>query len=80
LIGIDLNEKSLQSAKKMSESYPEIAFFIQNILEIDASKFSCDIIISTLTLHHFDNEQIKEIVQKSFILANKAVIINDLHR
>ncbi|GGX03056.1 methyltransferase [Aquimarina muelleri] len=80
LIGIDLNEKSLQSAKKMSESYPEISFFKQNILEIDASKFSCDIIISTLTLHHFDNEQIKEIVQKSFILANKAVIINDLHR
>ncbi len=80
LIGIDLNEKSLQSAEKLSESYPEISFLKQNILDIDTSKISCDIIISTLTLHHFDNEQIIEIVRKSVILANKAVIINDLHR
>ena len=80
LIGIDLNEKSLQSANKLSEDYPEISFFRQNILEIDTSKFSCDIIISTLTLHHFEDKQIKEIIKKSVAIANKAVIINDLHR
>lgn len=80
LIGIDLNEKSLQSANKLSEDYPEISFFRQNILEIDASKFYCDIIISTLTLHHLAYGQIKPVLSKSVMLANKAVIINDLHR
>lgn len=80
LIGIDLNEKSLQSAKKKSLSYPQISFLKQNILEIDTSRFSCDIIIATLTLHHFDDKQIKEILKKSVEIANKAVIVNDLHR
>ncbi|WP_109853215.1 methyltransferase domain-containing protein [Aquimarina sp. AU58] len=79
-IGIDLNNKCLDYATKTSTSYPEISFFNKNILEIEASEFSCDIIICTLTLHHLRDEEIKKIIKKAVNLAKTAVVINDLHR
>ncbi|TPN88854.1 methyltransferase domain-containing protein [Aquimarina algicola] len=80
LLGIDLSKKSLLYAQKLSENYPEIQYMHQDLLEMKVSEFSCDIIISTLTLHHLTNEDIKKIMYKSLQLAKKGIIINDLHR
>ncbi|MDH7446453.1 methyltransferase domain-containing protein [Aquimarina sp. 2201CG14-23] len=80
LIGIDNNEKCVIQARKLSISYPEIEFFHRDILTVTKQDFHCDIIICTLTLHHFDDEQIKNVLKKSISLVSKAVIINDIHR
>ncbi|EZH75655.1 hypothetical protein ATO12_02375 [Aquimarina atlantica] len=80
LIGIDLNNKCLDCAIESSTLYPEISFFNKDILEIEASEFSCDIIICTLTLHHLKDNEIKKVIKKAVNLAKTAVVINDLHR
>ncbi len=80
LIGVDLNEKSLSYAKKLSTSYPEITFSKLDLLEIEDSDLPCDIVICTLTLHHLKCEEIKKVMKKSIELATIGVVINDLHR
>ncbi len=80
LIGLDLNEKSIQYAKNLSSEYPEIEFLQQNILDINSSKFTCDIIICTLTLHHLTCEEIKQVIKKTVELASIGVVVNDLQR
>ncbi len=80
LIGVDLNEKSLSYAKKLSTSYPEITFSKLDLLEIERSELTCDIVICTLTLHHLKCEEIKRVMNKSIELATIGVVINDLHR
>ncbi|WP_282087131.1 methyltransferase domain-containing protein [Aquimarina algiphila] len=80
LIGIDLSEKCLTYARKLSVSYPEISYQKQNILNLEASKFSYDIILCTLTLHHLKCNEIRDVMKKMIELAKVGVVINDLHR
>ncbi|WP_298539898.1 methyltransferase domain-containing protein [uncultured Aquimarina sp.] len=80
LIGIDNNDKCLLQARKLSTSYIEIEFHDKNILTLEKGDFHCDIIICTLTLHHFGDEEIKRVLKKSLELVSEVVIINDIHR
>ncbi|MFK5974600.1 MAG: methyltransferase domain-containing protein [Flavobacteriaceae bacterium] len=80
LIGIDLNSEVLQLAKEASSQYDEIVFLHQDILEIDASELSCDIVINTLTMHHFTNTQLVVFLNKFIELGKIGIVINDLHR
>jgi len=80
LIGIDNNLKCIQQARKMSVSYPEIELYDHDIMSLTKEKFGCDIIICTLTLHHFEDEEIKKVLKKSMSLVSEVVIINDIHR
>ncbi|WP_299222509.1 methyltransferase domain-containing protein [uncultured Aquimarina sp.] len=80
LIGIDNNEKCLLQARELSASHNEIEFHNKNILTLEKEDFHCDIIICTLTLHHFKDEEIKRVLRKSLELVSEAVIINDIHR
>ena len=79
-LGIDFNIKSIDNARQLSKSYPEITFRAQNILELDTSKFTCDLIICNLTLHHFDNKEIPIILKKYMNIPKYGILINDLHR
>ncbi len=79
-IGVDLNSACIEQAKYLSEAYPEISFEKKNILEVEPSDFSCDIIISTLTLHHLEDIEIKRVMNKCVTLASIGIVINDLHR
>ena len=80
LIGIDLNEKALQLAVEASKDYPEIEYLCKDIIRFDADTLSCDILINTLTMHHFTNKEIEIFLQKFIELAKIGVVINDLHR
>ncbi len=80
LIGVDLNEKSLELARKLSILYPEIEYHTNDILKVNPSELACDIIICTLTLHHFNCKEVKAVIKKAVELASIGVIINDLHR
>ena len=79
-IGIDLSEKSLLLAKEASMAYPEIKYINSDILELAPSHFKCDIIVSVLTMHHFNDRQLPLFLQKFIELADIGIIINDLHR
>jgi ubiquinone/menaquinone biosynthesis C-methylase UbiE len=80
LIGIDLSEKGIQIAQEQSQGYPEIHFLRQDILTMQADKLLCDILLCTLTMHHFNNAEIPKFLEQFVKLAQIGVVINDLQR
>ncbi|WP_299684535.1 methyltransferase domain-containing protein [uncultured Dokdonia sp.] len=80
LVGIDVSTHSIAMAKEMSQPYKNIRFIEKDILTIDRESFTCDVIICTLTLHHFKDSEILIFMKQFVILAQVAVVINDLQR
>ena len=80
LIGMDLNSDALALARTASVDFPEITYYEKDILKADFSDFACDIVITTLTLHHFRNSEILNFAHQFTKLASIGVVINDLHR
>ena len=80
LIGIDLSEQALAIAREQSKEYSEISYINQDILSLREGDFDCDILLCTLTMHHFHNEEIALFLKKFRVIANIAVVINDLQR
>ena len=79
LIGIDANRFTINYAEKLSESYPEITYECRDIFE-KGFNLNADIILSTLTLHHFKDEEIVYLMKLLYETVNIGVVINDLHR
>ncbi len=79
LIGIDLRDDVLAIAKDNSEGYPDIEFVKQDILTLEAT-FDCDVLLCTLTMHHFTDQQIAVFTKKFVELAKLGAVINDLER
>lgn len=80
LIGIDANAFTVNHAKKLSESYSNITSKCEDIFELDFSQLKCDIILCTLTLHHFKNEEIESLLTTFYANSKLGIVINDLHR
>ncbi|MEP5132283.1 MAG: SAM-dependent methyltransferase, partial [Nonlabens ulvanivorans] len=57
-----------------------IRFRESDILQIDSTEIECDILISTLTMHHFDDVEIIDFLKKFKEITTHSIIFNDLHR
>lgn len=80
LIGIDANEHAIKIAERASAFYPEIKYQALNIFSEDFRKQKFDIVLCTLTLHHFTDEEIEDIMHHFYQQSQIGVVINDLHR
>jgi ubiquinone/menaquinone biosynthesis C-methylase UbiE len=80
LHGLDLNEESIKIAREKSRAYGNISFEQKDILKIKSDDFPCDLILCTLTLHHFGDKEIHTFIKKFAELSRIGVIINDLDR
>ncbi|MDO6472135.1 methyltransferase domain-containing protein [Maribacter sp. 1_MG-2023] len=80
LIGVDFNEQGLQLAKQYSSDYPEISYLNTDILKTDFSEWNVDVVMTTLTLHHFTDQGVVEFVNRFVEIAKLGVVINDLER
>jgi len=80
LTGIDANTHAIEIAQKLSKDYPEIDYMALNIFEPNFKNQEYDIILCTLTLHHFKDEEIREITAGFYRQSRLGVVINDLHR
>lgn len=80
LIGVDLSADALSLARDASKDFPEITYYEKDILGTDFSDFECDIVTSTLTMHHFKNDGILRFLHQFQRLARIGIVINDLHR
>ena len=80
LIGIDANEATIRHAEKCSTNFENISYLAEDIFLYDFSKFSIDIALITLTLHHFKNDEIIKIMKVVFNLVKKGIVVNDLQR
>lgn len=80
LIGVDLNADALAIATEKSGDYPEISFAKQDILTLSEENEVCDILLCTLTMHHFSDRQIPLFLKKFVSMAAIGIVINDLQR
>tara|TARA_R100001369_G_scaffold20091_2_gene36905 strand:+ start:100782 stop:101492 length:711 start_codon:yes stop_codon:yes gene_type:complete len=80
LIGIDANPYAVEIAQRRSDYYPEIKFEALNIFSEAYKQQEYDIVLCTLTLHHFKNEEILELLNIFKEQSNIGIIINDLQR
>ena len=80
LIGIDANRHAVKIAEEISASYPEINFLNLNIFSEEFNKMKFDIILCTLTLHHFSDKEIKHLIEQLYRQSELGIVINDLHR
>ncbi|WP_431121148.1 methyltransferase domain-containing protein [Flagellimonas flava] len=77
--GIDLRDDVLTIARKKCKGLPHVTFHKMDILKADLD-FECDILINTLTMHHFEEERIEAFLNRFVVLASIGVVINDLQR
>lgn len=80
LIGIDANNFTINHAQKLSENYSNINFRCEDIFDESFSELKYDIVLCTLTLHHFKDDEIIRMLNVFNTNANVGIVINDLHR
>lgn len=80
LIGIDANQFTIDYAEKLSKEYKEINYRCEDVFKSDFEKLKYDIVLCTLTLHHFTEDKILDLLAVFTKKASVGIIINDLHR
>lgn len=79
-IGVDFNINILEHAKSQSKEFPNIKFQKVDVFLEEELIPNCDIAICTLFLHHFNNENIEELLNVLLKKSNIGLVINDLQR
>ncbi|HET8854780.1 MAG TPA: methyltransferase domain-containing protein [Salinimicrobium sp.] len=80
LTGIDANPNAVSIAKRLSGDYKDISYRVLNIFSPDLREMQFDVILCTLTLHHFKDEQIPEVLRNFLDISRIGVVVNDLQR
>jgi SAM-dependent methyltransferase len=76
---LDRQSSTLEIAKKLSVRYPEINFVEGNILEWNVPQ-PYDLVLCTLALHHFSEDDAVRVLQRCLELSRKFVLVSDLRR
>jgi len=80
LYGLDANPATIAYAAQLSEAYPEITYVCCDILQEDLTAPQYDIVLLTLTLHHFTDNAIPLLLERLYLHVRRGIIINDLQR
>lgn len=80
LIGIDANAFTINHARKLSINYPNISYHCEDVFGNDFAALKCDIVLCTLTLHHFKDDEIMTLMTVFYANCSIGIVINDLHR
>ena len=80
LIGIDANNFTINHAQKLSENYPNISYRCEDVFGKAFSEIKYDIILCTLTLHHFKENEILKLLTVFNANSRIGIVINDLQR
>ncbi|SFW66338.1 methyltransferase domain-containing protein [Chitinophaga sancti] len=79
-IGVDANRFTIAHAITLSADYPEIIYHCTDIFSAEFAASKYDIVLCTLTLHHFAEAALKSLLQLLLRNARIGIVINDLHR
>ena len=77
---IDINRKMIRFAQEEAQQFPEIRFVQCDILNLPFRENGFDVVINSLSLHHFSREHAVAMLAGFSRLAKRGVIVNDLHR
>jgi 2-polyprenyl-3-methyl-5-hydroxy-6-metoxy-1,4-benzoquinol methylase len=81
LTGIDATSSVVEFARKQALSYPNITFMKADVIKTNILRpEQFDVVVSSLFMHHFTDDEWVELVKKMADCSKKAVIITDLHR
>lgn len=79
-IGVDANDFTINYAKKISQNHLKIEYLTQDIFSPTFRAINFDVVICTLTLHHFTTDEISDLMEHFSQKATIGFVINDLHR
>jgi ubiquinone/menaquinone biosynthesis C-methylase UbiE len=88
---IDQQQSTIEIARNLSSDYPEIDFYCADLFEWNAppnckldglkpSSSPYDMVLCSLTLHHFSNDDAVRVLQKIRELSRSRVLVADLRR
>ncbi|WP_318312085.1 methyltransferase domain-containing protein [Flagellimonas crocea] len=80
LIGIDANQDAIDYAVELSKDYEELSFKNLDVFSEEFQTLNYDIVLSTLFLHHLNQDEIDSLLQTLVSKARLGIVINDLHR
>lgn len=80
LIGIDANAFTVNHARKLSKNYPNIIYKCEDIFDKPFTELKYDIVLCTLTLHHFKEDEIMRLMSIFDVNSSIGIVINDLQR
>lgn len=80
LIGVDANAFTVNYAIDLSKKYSNIKYRCEDIFSQSLSELNCDIMLCTLTLHHFNNDEIIKLLGLFNAKSKIGFVVNDLHR
>ena len=76
---VDQQTATLEIARRLSINHPEISYHTANILEWD-SAYGYDIVLCSLVLHHFSNDDGVKLLRRCRELSKRFVLMSDLRR
>lgn len=79
LIGIDANAFTVAHAASLSEKYFNISYRCEDIFQSTPEE-PFDIVLCTLTLHHFSDREIVDLLRTFKNRSTLGIVVNDLHR
>jgi 2-polyprenyl-3-methyl-5-hydroxy-6-metoxy-1,4-benzoquinol methylase len=88
---IDQQESTIEIARGLSAAYPEINFYCADLFEwnlspglkldgLKPSSFPYDMVLCSLALHHFSNDDAGRVLQKIRDLSAARILVADLRR
>ncbi len=80
LTGIDANDFTVRHARQLSGAFPNISYLRADIFDEIKQERVYDVILCTLTLHHFKDEELIVLMQGFKSQAGMGIVVNDLHR
>ena len=76
---VDQQASTIEIARRLSNDYPEIEFFCANLFAWTPSE-PYDIVLCSLTLHHFSEDDAVRVLQKCREFTREHVLVADLRR
>ncbi|TWI22996.1 methyltransferase domain-containing protein [Sphingobacterium siyangense] len=80
MLGIDANPYTINYAGDLSKDYTNISYLCADIFEENFEDVKYDIVLCTLTIHHFGDEEILRLLGSLVNVSKLGVVINDLQR
>jgi len=80
LIGIDANQDAIDYAIELSQDYEELTFENIDIFSEEFQDLDYDVVLSTLFLHHFNQDEIHNLLKIITSKAKLGIVVNDLQR
>jgi ubiquinone/menaquinone biosynthesis C-methylase UbiE len=80
ITAVDNHQRVLEVARERTKHYSEISIHAGNLLNLNYSPGAFDIVVCSLTLHHFSREDAIHILRSMNLLCRTGFLVNDLNR